>query len=105
MTRADEIMLIAQVGDNDSMMSPLGKLKSINGGTGALVLNFDATANVAAVTLTTGADEFAALKALCGALNGRGRNMQSNVAVLADAAAATATVTIVPEITGCSTIA
>ena len=105
MTRADEIMLVAQVGDNDSMLSPLGKLRSINGGTGSLVLNFDATANVAAVTLTTGADEFAALKALCRALNGRGRNMQSNVIVLADAAAATATVTVVPEITGCSTIA
>ena len=105
MTRADEIMLVAQVGDNDSLMSPLGKLKSINGGTGSLVLNFDATANVAAVTLTTGADEFAALKALCRALNGRGRNTQSNVVVLADAAAATATVTVVPEITGCSTIA
>jgi hypothetical protein len=105
MTRADEIMLVAQVADNDSMMSPLGKLKSINGGAGSLVLNFDATANVAAVTLTTGADEFAALKALCRALNGRGRNMQSNVVVLADAAAATATVTVVPEITGCSTIA
>lgn len=105
MKRADEIMLVAQVGDNDSMLSPLGKLKSINGGTGSLVLNFDATANVAAVTLTTGADEFAALKALCRALNGRGRNTQSNVVVLADAAAATATVTVVPEITGCSTIA
>jgi len=105
MTRADEIMLVAQVADNDSMMSPLGKLKSINGGTGSLVLNFDATANVAAVTLTTGADEFAALKALCRALNGRGRNTQSNVVVLADAAAASATVTVVPEITGCSTIA
>jgi hypothetical protein len=105
MTRADEIVLVAQVADNDSMMSPLGKLKSINGEAGALVLNFDATANVAAVTLTTGADEFAALKALCRALNGRGRNTQSNVVVLADAAAATATVTVVPEITGCSTIA
>jgi len=105
MKRADEIMLVAQVGDNDSMLSPLGKLRSINGGTGSLVLNFDATANVAAVTLTTGADEFAALKALCRALNGRGRNTQSNVVVLADAAAATATVTVVPEITGCSTIA
>lgn len=103
MKRADEIMLVAQVGDNDSMLSPLGKLRSINGGTGSLVLNFDATANVAAVTLTTGADEFAALKALCRALNGRGRNTQSNVVVLADAAAAT--VTVVPEITGCSTIA
>ena len=105
MIRADEIMLVAQVADNDSMMSPLSKLKSINGGTGSLVLNFDATANVAAVTLTTGADEFAALKALCRALNERGRNMQSNVVVLADAAAASATVTVVDEITGCSTIA
>ena len=33
------------------------------------------------------------------------RNTQSNVVVLANAAAATATVTVVPEITGCSTIA
>ena len=105
MTRADEIMLVAQVADNDSCLNTLSKLKDINGGTGSLVLNFDSSANVAAVTLTTGADEFAALKALCRALNGRGRNMQSNVVVLADAAAATATVTVVPEITGCSTIA
>jgi hypothetical protein len=105
MTRADEIMLVAQVADNDSMMSPLGKLKDINGGAGSLLLNFDASANVAAVTLTTGADEFAALKVLCRAFNNACRNTQTNVLVLADKAAATATVTVVPEITGCSTIA
>ena len=105
MTRADEIMLIAQVADNDSMMSTLSKLKDINGGAGSLLLNFDASANVAAVTLTTGTDEFAALKALCRAFNNACRNTQSNVLVLADAAAASATVTIVDEITGCSTIA
>jgi len=105
MTRSDEVMLIASVGDNDGMMAPLSRLRSINSGAGVLVLTFDAGANVDTVTLTTGADEFAAAKALCRALNNAGRNMQSNVVVLADAAAATATVTVVPEITGCSTIA
>tara|TARA_R110002049_G_C8961798_1_gene546748 strand:- start:367 stop:684 length:318 start_codon:yes stop_codon:yes gene_type:complete len=105
MTRSDEVMLIASVGDNDGMMAPLSRLRSINSGAGVLVLTFDAGANVDTVTLTTGADEFAAVKALCRALNNAGRNMQSNVVVLANAAAATATVTVVPEITGCSTIA
>ncbi len=105
MTRSDEVMLIASVGDNDGMMAPLSRLRSINSGAGVLVLTFDAGANVDTVTLTTGPDEFAAAKALCRALNNAGRNMQSNVVVLADAAAATATVTVVPEITGCSTIA
>jgi hypothetical protein len=105
MTRSDEVMLIASVGDNDGMMAPLSRLRSINSGAGVLVLTFDAGANVDTVTLTTGADEFTAAKQLCRALNNAGRNMQSNVVVLADAAAATATVTVVPEITGCSTIA
>tara|TARA_R100001015_G_C4546465_1_gene109307 strand:- start:359 stop:676 length:318 start_codon:yes stop_codon:yes gene_type:complete len=105
MTRADEIMLVAQVADNDSCLNTLSKLKDINGGTGSLVLNFDSSNNVAEVTLTTGADEFAALKALCRAFNNACRNTQKNVLVLADAAAATATVTIVDEITGCSSIA
>ena len=105
MTRSDEIMLIATTADNDGMMAPLTRLRSINSWAGVLVLTFDAGANVDTVTLTTGADEVAAAKALCRALNNAGRNMQSNVVVLADSAAATATVTVVPEITGCSTIA
>ena len=105
MQRSDEIMLIASVADNNGMMAPLSRLRSINGGTGSVVLTFDAHANVDTVTLTCGADEMAAVKAVAGALNNACRNMQSNVVVLADAAAASATVTIVPEITGCSTIA
>ncbi len=110
MTRSDEIMLIASVADNDGMMAPLSRLRSINGGTGAVVLTFDAGATTEGsrcetVTLTCGTDEFAAVKALTRALNEAGRNTQSNVVVLADAAAANATVTVVPEITGCSTIA
>jgi len=105
MTRADEIMLIAQVGDNDSAMVPLSRLRSVNGGTGEVVLTFDVPGNIDVITLTCGADEFAAAKAVCQALNNACRNTQSNVVVLADAAAASATVTIVPEITGCSTIA
>ena len=104
MNRSDEVMLIASVADNNGMMAPLSRLRSINSGAGVLVLTFDAGANVDTVTLTTGADELAAVKQLCRALNNAGRNMQSNVVVLADSAAATATVTIVPEITGCSII-
>ena len=105
MNRSDEVMLIASVADNNGMMAPLSRLRSINSGAGVLVLTFDAGANVDTVTLTTGADELTAVKQLCRALNNAGRNMQSNVVVLADSAAATATVTIVPEITGCSVIA
>mgnify|MGYP003662437183 FL=1 len=105
MTRSDEIMLIATTADNDGMMAPLSRLRSINGGTGSVVLTFEAHADVDTVTLTCGADEMAAVKAVARALNNAGRNMQSNVVVLADAAAASATVTIVPEITGCSAIA
>jgi|TARA_R100000315_G_scaffold9819_1_gene3138 hypothetical protein len=105
MTRADEIMLIATTADNDGMMAPLSRLRSINGGTGSVVLTFDAGANVDTVTLTCGADEFEAVKQVSRALNNACRNTQSNVVVLADSAAASATVTIVPEITGCSTIA
>jgi hypothetical protein len=110
MQRSDEIMLIASVADDNGMMAPLSRLRSINGGTGSVVLTFDSGtttpgAAVDTVTLTCGADEMAAVKAVSGALNNACRNMQSNVVVLADSAAATATVTIVPEITGCSTIA
>ena len=105
MTRADEIMLIATTADNDGMMAPLSRLRSINGGAGSVVLTFDAGANVDTVTLTCGADEFEAVKQVSRALNNACRNTQSNVVVLADSAAATATVTIVPEITGCSAIA
>jgi len=104
MVRSDEIMLIASVGDNDGMMAPLSKLRSINGGDGQIALSFNSAPSVNLVTLTCGADEFAAVKALTRVLNAAGTNMKSNVIVLADAAAATATVTVVPEITGCSAI-
>tara|TARA_Y100001938_G_scaffold140861_1_gene209673 strand:+ start:190 stop:507 length:318 start_codon:yes stop_codon:yes gene_type:complete len=105
MQRSDEIMLIATTADNDGMMAPLSRLRSINGGTGSVILTFDAGANVDTVTLTCGADEMAAVKALSRALNNACRNTQSNVVVLADSAAASATVTVVDEITGCSAIA
>jgi len=105
MTRSDEVMLVASVADNNGMMAPLSRLRSMNTAAGVIVLTFDAGANVDTVTLTTGADEVAAMKQLCRALNNAGNNMQSNVVVLADSAAATATVTVVPEITGCSIIA
>jgi hypothetical protein len=110
MQRSDEVMLIASVGDNDGMMVPLSRLRSINGAAGSVVLTFDsgtttAGAAVDTVTLTCGGDEMEAVKQVARALNNACRNTQSNVVVLADAAAATATVTIVPEITGCSTIA
>ena len=105
MQRSDEVMLIASVGDDDGMMAPLSRLRSINGGTGSIVLTFDAGANVDTVTLTCVADEMEAVKQVTRALNNACRNTKSNVVVLADAAAATATVTVVPEITGCSTIA
>tara|TARA_R110000744_G_C18994916_1_gene521036 strand:+ start:43 stop:360 length:318 start_codon:yes stop_codon:yes gene_type:complete len=105
MTRSDEIMLVASVGDNDGMMAPLSRLRSMNSGDGVIVLTFDAGGSVDTVTLTCGADEATAMKQLCRALNNAGNNMQSNVVVLANAAAATATVTVVPEITGCSIIA
>tara|TARA_R110002020_G_scaffold359460_1_gene572237 strand:+ start:162 stop:479 length:318 start_codon:yes stop_codon:yes gene_type:complete len=105
MTRSDEIMLIASVGDNDGMMAPLSRLQSINGGAGEIVLTFDAAANVDTVTLTTEPSEHGANQELARVLNNAGRNMQSNVVVLADAAAATATVTATAKITGCSTIA
>ena len=105
MNRSDEVYCFAQVADNDSCGFPLSRLRSINGGTGSVVLTFDAGANVDTVTLTCGVDEFEAVKQVSRALNNACRNTQSNVVVLADSAAASATVTIVPEITGCSTIA
>jgi len=105
MNRSDEIMLVASVADNNGMMAPLSRLRSMNTADGVIVLTFDAHANVDTVTLTCGTDEVAAMKQLCRALNNAGNNMQSNVVVLADSAAATATVTVVPEITGCSIIA
>ena len=105
MTRSDEVMLIASVADNNGMMAPLSRLRSMNTGDGVIVLTFEAEPNVDTVTLTCGTDEVTAMKQLCRALNNAGRNMQSNVVVLADAAAAAATVTVVPEITGCSIIA
>jgi len=105
MNRSDEIMLVASVADNNGVMSPLSKLRSMNTGDGVIVLTFVGASAFDTVTLTCGTDEVAAMKQLCRALNNAGRNMQSNVVVLADSAAATATVTVVPEITGCSVIA
>ena len=104
MTKSDEVYCFAQVADNNSCGFPLSSLRSINGVAGELILAIDEpTGNVDAITLTTGADELTAAMQLCRALSEATRNTQSNVVVLADAAAAT--VTIVPEITGCSTIA
>ena len=104
MTRSDEVYCFAQVADNDSCGFPLSRLRSINGETGELILAIDEpSGNVDAITLTTGADELTAAMQLCRSLSEDTRNTQSNVVVLANLAAAT--VTIVPEITGCSTIA
>ena len=104
MTRSDEVYCFAQVADNNSCGFPLSRLRSINGETGELILAIDEpSGNVDAITLTTGADELTAAMQLCRALSEATRNTQSNVVVLANLAAAT--VTIVPEITGCSTIA
>ena len=104
MTKSDEVYCFAQVADNDSCGFPLSRLRSINGGAGELILAIDEpTGAVDAITLTTGADELTAAMQLCRALSEATRNTQSNVVVLANLAAAT--VTIVPEITGCSTIA
>ena len=104
MPRSDEVYCFAQVADNDSDGFPLSRLRSINGGTGELIIAVDEpSGNVDAITLTTGADELTAALQLCRALSEATRNTQSNVVVLANLDAAT--VTIVPEITGCSTIA
>jgi len=104
MNRSDEIFCFAQVADNNSAGFPLSRLRSINGGAGSLVLSIDeAIGEIDTITLTTGADELTAAMQLCRALSEAARNTQSNVVVLANLAAAT--VTIVPEITGCSTIA
>ena len=104
MNRSDEVYCFAQVADNDSCGFPLSRLRSINGGTGELILAIDEpSGNVDAITLTTGADELTAAMQLCRALSEATRNTRSNVVVLANLAAAT--VTVVPEITGCSTIA
>tara|TARA_Y100001938_G_C7907260_1_gene337701 strand:- start:369 stop:689 length:321 start_codon:yes stop_codon:yes gene_type:complete len=106
MTRSDEVYCFAQVADNDSAGFPLSRLRSINGGDQELIIAVDEpSGNVDAITLTTGTDELTAALQLCRALSEATRNTQSNVVVLANAAAATATVTVVPEITGCSTIA
>jgi hypothetical protein len=104
MNRSDEIFCFAQVADNNSAGFPLSRLRSINGGTGSLVLSIDeAIGEIDTITLTTSADELTAAMQLCRALSEATRNTESNVVVLANLAAAT--VTIVPEITGCSTIA
>ncbi len=69
---ADNKMLIFKNADDDTAMVPLSRLKSINGGTGALVLTFDAEADVDAITLTCDADEFKAAKALVAGFNKTG---------------------------------
>jgi hypothetical protein len=62
-------MLIFNNADNDMAMLPLSRLKEINGGTGEVVLTFDAEADVDVITLTTGADEFEACKELVRTFN------------------------------------
>ena len=66
---ADDKMLIFNNADNDMAMLPLSRLKEINGGTGSIVLTFDAEADVDVITLTTGADEFEACKELVRTFN------------------------------------
>ena len=86
-------------------MHPLTSLRSIQTGAGVLILTFEGSANVDVVTLSCIADELKAAKQLTRILNNAGRNTQSNVIVLANGAAASATVTACAEITGCTTIA
>jgi hypothetical protein len=66
---ADDKMLIFNNADNDMAMLPLSRLKDINGGSGSIVLTFDAEADVDVITLTTGADEFEACKELVRTFN------------------------------------
>jgi len=66
---ADDKMLIFKNADDDTAMLPLSRLKEINGGTGSVVLTFDAEADVDVITLTTGADEFEACKELVRTFN------------------------------------
>ena len=66
---ADDKMLIFNNADNDMAMLPLSRLKDINGGSGSVVLTFDAEADVDVITLTTGADEFEACKELVRTFN------------------------------------
>ena len=65
----NEKMLIFNNADNDMAMLPLSRLKDINGGTGEIVLTFDAEADVDVITLTTGTDEFEACKELVRTFN------------------------------------
>ena len=109
MTVTNEVFLIAKAADDDVAMLPLSKLASVNGGTGVLDLEFNMPGTTTGVkinkiTLTTGADEFAAAKALMQLLNAACRNTKNKVITLANGAAGTATITAVPEITGCSVI-
>ena len=110
MTITNEVFLIAKAADNDVAMLPLSKLASVNGGTGVIDLEFNMPGTTTGVkinkiTLTTGADELAAAKALMQLLNAASRNNKSKVITLANGAAGTATIFAVPEITGCSAIA
>ena len=66
---ADDKMLLFKNADNDTAMLPLSRLKDINGGSGSVVLTFDAEADVDGITLTTGADEFEACKELVRTFN------------------------------------
>ena len=66
---ADDKMLIFKNADDDTAMVPLSRLKEINGGSGSVVLTFDAEGDVDVITLTTGADEFEACKELVRTFN------------------------------------
>tara|TARA_R100001510_G_C7556756_1_gene138359 strand:+ start:53 stop:364 length:312 start_codon:yes stop_codon:yes gene_type:complete len=66
---ADDKMLIFKNADDDTAMVPLSRLKEINGGSGSVVLTFDAEADVDVITLgvgdgSAGNDEFEACKEL-----------------------------------------
>ena len=82
---ADDKMLIFKNADDDTAMLPLSRLKEINGGTGSVVLTFDAETDLDTITLATGADEFEACKELVRAFN-QGPNSDGAIVIADDVA-------------------
>ena len=80
----NEKMLIFKNADDDTAMLPLSRLKEINGGTGSIVLTFDAEADVDTITLACGADEFEACKKLIRFINSTRIVNNSGALVIAD---------------------
>tara|TARA_R110002020_G_C16032958_1_gene753056 strand:- start:387 stop:710 length:324 start_codon:yes stop_codon:yes gene_type:complete len=70
--KANDLMLIFKVADDNTAMLPLSTLHQIDGGTGSIVLTFGgsqtdddlANPDIDVITLATGADEFEACKDL-----------------------------------------